>query len=58
MNGRQRKVAYKDKKIINDWNYDGSCTVSSFPFGDLNSLIIFAQNLGVSCLLVIVTLYT
>jgi hypothetical protein len=22
MNGRERTVAYKDKQIINDWNYD------------------------------------
>lgn len=58
MNGRQRTVAYKDKQIINDLNYDGCSTVSSLPVGDLNSLIIFAQNLGVSCLLVIVTFYT
>jgi hypothetical protein len=35
MEGREKPHMVKYKAITNDWNYDASCTLTSFPVCDL-----------------------
>jgi hypothetical protein len=47
MEGREKQHADKYKEIVNDWNYDTSCTCTSLPVQDLEyfkCLIFVAQN--------------
>jgi hypothetical protein len=38
MEGREKQRTDKYKQITNDWNYDASCTLTSLPVFNLESL--------------------
>jgi hypothetical protein len=37
INRRYRKTTYKHKDIMNDWNYNTSCKLTSLPFSNLEN---------------------
>jgi hypothetical protein len=37
MEGIEKPHTDKYKEIMNDWNYDASCTLTSFPVWDLSA---------------------
>jgi hypothetical protein len=37
MEGREKPLKVRYKAIMNDWNYDASCTLTSLPVWDLEN---------------------
>jgi hypothetical protein len=50
MEGRERPHVVKYKAVMNDWNYDASCTLTSLPVWDLenfNHLVFVVQSVHI-----------
>jgi hypothetical protein len=47
MKGREKPHVYKYKEIMNNWNYDASCMLTSLPVSDVEhfeQLVFVAQS--------------